>query len=458
MDDLELGPEAAERNRLRKVENIRKLMRDNARIFTKADADGDGKLTFSEFVDLIKLQAKLQRRAHILKGRAPAKPGDMPPMPSRAMLRDWFHMIDFDHSGELSMTEFFGFSLREALARSVQTEGLEAFLQIWDMNNDNKLDPEEFGRVTSALGFASITKDLMAMCEADEDGGVPITRLTQALHQKCEGEDADAFLQEAAAIAQRPIEALWKQVGNKPRKSSKVKGKAPTTWRGVTPKMDGATRFAIINSLNRVDLTARQSAFYDPREEEVSRMENVEPALTTLRSWLRTTGLRCLEIFQAWDISGDFNISRRELGRGLGQFGLAMAEDLVTLVFDSMCEGHHLGYDEFKEWFESTKYSAMSEEERLERAVIYIQNAIRCRQARKIVALKRSEKQNQMLEQRQKERGDGDRRGIHSRTDIVVPINADEAGAVSPHSTRFPPLPAREVNFASLPGSPRPQA
>ena len=79
------------------------------------------------------------------------------------MLRDWFHMIDFDHSGQLSMTEFFGFSLREALARSMQTDGLVAFLQIWDMNSDNKLDAEEFSRVTSALGFASITKDLMEL-------------------------------------------------------------------------------------------------------------------------------------------------------------------------------------------------------------------------------------------------------------------------------------------------------
>ena len=448
MDDLELGPEAAERNRLRKVESVRKLMRDNARIFSKADADGDGKLTFLEFCELIKLQAKLQRRAHILKGKAPAKPGDLPPMPSRTMLRDWFHMIDFDHSGQLSMTEFFGFSLREALARSMQADGLVAFLQIWDMNSDNKLDAEEFSRVTSALGFASITKDLMELCEVDEDGSVPITRITKALHHKVEGEDAEEFLHEASTIAQRPIEALWKQVGNKPnKKATRVKTRGPMTSRGVTPKMDSATRFTIVNALNRVDLSARKSAFYDPREAEVVKNENVEPALAMLRSWLRTTGLRCLDIFQAWDVTGDFNITRRELGNGLAHFGLVLTEDLITLVFDAMCEDHHLSYDEFKLWYESTKYSALSEEERLERAAIYIQNAIRGRQARKAVAAKRLARE----QRKQSARTVG---GEHARVDANP--GAEAVSDTSTTSTILPPIPqhrhrtrtnSREVRF-----------
>ena len=164
-----------------------------------------------------------------------------------------------------------------------------------------------------------------------------------------EGEDAEEFLHEASTIAQRPIEALWKQVGNKPnKKATRVKTRGPMTSRGVTPKMDSATRFAIVNALNRVDLSARKSAFYDPREAEVVKNENVEPALAMLRSWLRTTGLRCLDIFQAWDVTGDFNITRRELGNGLAHFGLVLTEDLITLVFDAMCEDHHLSYDEFK--------------------------------------------------------------------------------------------------------------
>ena len=81
-----------------------------------ADANSDGTLDFDEFCELVKLQARLQRRAYLLTDR-PA-PKKVAPMPSREMLRDWFHMIDTDHSGSLSLTEYFAFSLREALSRS----------------------------------------------------------------------------------------------------------------------------------------------------------------------------------------------------------------------------------------------------------------------------------------------------------------------------------------------------
>jgi hypothetical protein len=43
------GDEAAERNRLRRAEAVRKMMKESARIFKRADGNGDGQLDFDEY-------------------------------------------------------------------------------------------------------------------------------------------------------------------------------------------------------------------------------------------------------------------------------------------------------------------------------------------------------------------------------------------------------------------------
>ena len=109
---LKGGEQAEERNRRRKMENVRKLMREASRLFQKADANHDGTLDFNEFCELVQMQAVLQRRCDALSrepGRADSS--GAAPFPSRTMLRDWFHLIDFDHSGVLGIL-----SLRETLA------------------------------------------------------------------------------------------------------------------------------------------------------------------------------------------------------------------------------------------------------------------------------------------------------------------------------------------------------
>ena len=92
---------------------------------------------------------------------------------------------------------------------------------------------------------------------------------------------------------------------------------------------------------------------------------------------MRFSGMRVVDIFQAWDQSGDFHITRRELGEGLSHIGLTLSDELVMLIFDSICDGHNLSYDGFKAWYEETKYANLSDEERERRAAIFIQTVIR---------------------------------------------------------------------------------
>ena len=145
------------------------------------------------------------------------------------------------------------------------------------------------------------------------------------------------------------------------------------------PVMDAMTSLAITSALRQVDLSARESAFYDPREAQNRKKEDVSAATSILRSWMRTQGLRPLDVFQAWDTSGDFGLTRKELGAGFELFGLVLSNDLLTLVFDSIATGYHLAYDELREWLEGTSKSHLSDEQREHEAAIFIQKCIRGR-------------------------------------------------------------------------------
>lgn len=64
-------------------------------IFTSADTDGDGELTFAEF------------KAHVVAHTThPNRPANAPPPPTDEQIADHFTSIDTDESGALSFEEF----------------------------------------------------------------------------------------------------------------------------------------------------------------------------------------------------------------------------------------------------------------------------------------------------------------------------------------------------------------
>ncbi len=107
------------------------------------------------------------------------------PVPSREMVIDWFNLCDTDHDGTVSFTEFFAFSLREALARSRDGSGvLRDFLNLWDHDIDQALDVTEFGEVARALGFESVTEDLLKLADTNGDGLVDFPEMVRVLRIK----------------------------------------------------------------------------------------------------------------------------------------------------------------------------------------------------------------------------------------------------------------------------------
>ena len=164
------------------------------------------------------------------------------------------------------------------------------------------------------------------------------------------------------------------------------KPKAGTRPMGKVPIMDANTSFAITSKLGKAQremMECRQNAFYDPRDAETRKAQDVGGGLAILRSWMRLQGLRPYEIFQHWDQEGRLHVSRKDLKEGLALFGLTLETDLLTHVFDHMADGYKLTYDAFKEWFEGTKYDHLSDEEREIRAATFIQACIRGKRSRR---------------------------------------------------------------------------
>ena len=185
----------------------------------------------------------------------------------------------------------------------------------------------------------------------------------------------------AAEVAQRPLDSL---VGRKGGCTGKGQLKGPDTrstrHRNSGPQIDAATSLAITMALQKVDLSGRSNALYDSRDAEVRAKEDVAPAMSILRSWIRKQGLRPLDIFQSWDHSQDYALTRKELRAGLAQFGLRLSKDLVTLIFDDIAAGFHMTYDELRDWLEGTaKAENLTEEERQWQAAKIIQKYIRAR-------------------------------------------------------------------------------
>ena len=400
------------RERKKKVHEAHRKLKDeirsNAGAFHGADKNLDGMLDFDEFCKLMEVQLSKSSQRPVAPGLKARKEdeGDKPKgkgegfgMPTREMLRDWFRVVDFNCDGRLTLTEFFAFSLREALARALDGRGLDPFFRLWDSNHDGSLDKKELASVSHELGFDAITNELLRICDEDHNGLVSLGDMTRALRLRTSGKtDKAVEFVRMACLAARSAKEETSRWGILKRQLT-LEGahgftdtaadeaehrKLREALLGRTNGLlDAHTALAITAALGKVDLTKRKDAFYDATDESTRKSEDVAPALAILRSWMRQQGLRALDTFQSWDIDGSYLLTRHELGRGFKELGLHLSKELLTLIFDYLAEGHHLTYDEWKGWYETTsKFELGSggpedEGERRRLAAVTIQRRVR---------------------------------------------------------------------------------
>jgi hypothetical protein len=85
---------------------------------------GNNSLNVHEFERLVSLQLRARKKNAPPHAPPPKNGRQAMPLPDREMIRDWFDSCDRDHDGAVSFTEFFAFSLREALARALDGRGV----------------------------------------------------------------------------------------------------------------------------------------------------------------------------------------------------------------------------------------------------------------------------------------------------------------------------------------------
>ena len=278
---------------------------------------------------------------------------------------------------------------------------MHQFFRLWDSNHDGSLEKNELASVAQTLGFHAVTNELLRICDEDCDGRVGLGDMMRALRLRTAGKSDKAveFVRMACLAARNGKEetSRW-GILKRHRRLEGAEGFTDAAAEEAEHRrlrqellgagsskglLDAHTALAVTAALGKIDLTKRKDAFYDAADEATRDAEDVAPALSILRSWMRQQGLRALDTFQSWDTDGSYLLTRHELGRGLKELGLHLSKQLLTLIFDYLAVGHHLTYDEWKGWYETTSSFERGEvgpqdaAERERQAAVIIQRRVR---------------------------------------------------------------------------------
>jgi len=129
-------------------------MKEHCAFFCDADADGDCRLTFPEFVEALPNHVRANR-----------------PL---SELRSWFDTIDADGDDELSLNEMYRWSLRAAAVAS--GAGLVGLFKKY-CNDGDRLDRAAFRRAASDCDFRDYADDLFDQLPHNADGTVSYLEL-----------------------------------------------------------------------------------------------------------------------------------------------------------------------------------------------------------------------------------------------------------------------------------------
>ena len=160
------------------------MTREAAMAFLEADADGDAMLDYEEF--------------------RMAVPERMRGQTSEAALRELFNTADADGSGQISMSEFFLWTL--TVAQSVGGKGLEAVFMRYDRDYRGTLDESEFAAACEEMGFGGLASELFSELDSDGSGTISYSELLGILKGRVNvvSKDCKRFLTTLAFDATKP--------------------------------------------------------------------------------------------------------------------------------------------------------------------------------------------------------------------------------------------------------------
>jgi len=163
-------------------------MRQNAMERDAADADNDGKLNFAEFKRFVRDREE----------------GTF----SDAELKLRFEALDEDGSGQIDMSEYLQFSLRDALARS--SERVCDLFRKWDDDRSGTIDKLEWTRAIRSLGFDVPGGDavrLFDVLDEDQSGFLEYRELNSVLRKGTGAEGTQNNLKRSQKLNAKKIAA-----------------------------------------------------------------------------------------------------------------------------------------------------------------------------------------------------------------------------------------------------------
>ena len=254
-------------------------MRHNAMDHAVADADNDGMLDFKEFCKLIRDREEGEQSTKALRRR--------------------FYALDADGSGKVDMSEYFLWSLRDALIRSSQRV-LDLFQQ-WDVDGSGSITRKELRKAVECMGFDARKADIDALfdeLDGDGSGKVDYAELNTMLRQGA-GSQADT----SAAGAGRSPHVSPRSAAPKDRLG--YAGNRRALKRNARKDLAGGRRNGPLAGV-RIDMDGADGRH--PIEQ--------------LRDALAHNSARVVDLFRAWDVDGDGQVDGDEFRQALFSLGV----------------------------------------------------------------------------------------------------------------------------------------
>lgn len=101
---------------------------------------------------------------------------------STADIRTWFEAADLDGNGELSINEFFQWSLSNA-AEKYGASSLRAAFERFDTSGNGILNSYEFEQAAAEMGFGQVAGDIFRNLDTDNSGQITYDELLQAVQK-----------------------------------------------------------------------------------------------------------------------------------------------------------------------------------------------------------------------------------------------------------------------------------